>query len=84
MISNFLFNFSNFYVIIFYNVIISYAIDFMSIFLPKLLILGILFSTAVNAAFLAKPLGILPYISVIFALQSVFSNKTTSIKIFLF
>ena len=40
IISKFLFNFSNFCVIIY--------------FLTKLLILGILFSTAVNAVFVAK------------------------------
>ena len=56
MISKFLFNFSNFCVII--------------CFLTKLLILGILFPTTVNAAFVAKPLilGILPSIFVILAL----------------
>ena len=63
MISKFLFNFCNFCVI--------------SYFVTKLLILGILFSTAVNAAFVAKPLilGILPSISVILALQSVFLTR---------
>ena len=56
MVSKFLFNFSNFSVII--------------CFLTKLLISGILFSTAVNAAFVAKPLtlGILFSISVNLAL----------------
>ena len=41
-----------------------------SVFLTKLLILGILFSTVVNAAFVAKPLilDILPSLSVILAL----------------
>ena len=44
---------------------------------------NISFSTAVNAALVAKPeiLGILPSISAILALQSVF-NKTTSIRYF--
>ena len=56
MISKFLFNFSNFCVTMF--------------FLTKLLILGVLFSNAVNAGFVAKSpiLGILPSISVILAL----------------
>ena len=56
VISKFRFNFSNFCVII--------------CFLTKLLILGILFSAAVNAAFVAKPLilGTLPSVSVILAL----------------
>ena len=41
--------------------------------MTKLLILGILFSTAINSAFVAKLLmfGILPSMSVILALQSV-------------
>ena len=48
-----------------------------SVFWTKLLTLGILFSTVVNAAFVAKPLilGILPSISVILALQSVFLTR---------
>ena len=56
MISKLIFNFSNLCVIIY--------------FLTKLLILGILFSTAVNAAFVAKSLilGILFSMSVILAL----------------
>ena len=60
MVSKFLFNFSNFCVII--------------CFLTKRLILGILFSTAVNAASVAKPLilGILPSILVTLALYPVF------------
>ena len=43
-------------------------------FLTKLLILGILFPTVLNASFVAKPLilGIVFSISVILALQSVF------------
>ena len=46
--------------------------------MTKLLILGISFSTAVNTAFIAKPLtlGILPSISVILALQSVFLTRS--------
>ena len=57
IISTFLSNLTNFYIVI--------------CFLTKLLT-GILFSTAVNKAFVAKPLilGILPSISVILALQS--------------
>ena len=45
--------------------------------LTKLLTLGILFSTAVNAVFVAKLLisGILPSISVILVLQSVFLTR---------
>ena len=60
MISRFLFNFTNACVIVCF------------FFFTKLLILGILFSTAVNVAFVVKPLilGILPSISVILALQS--------------
>ena len=56
MISKFLHNFSNFCVII--------------CFLTKLLILGILFSTVVNAEFVAKPLllDILPSILMILVL----------------
>ena len=56
LISNFLLNFTNFCVIV--------------CFLTKLLTLGILFSTAVNAELVAKPLilGILPSISVILEL----------------
>ena len=61
MISNFLFKFTNFCVIICF-------------FLTKLLTLGILFSTAVNAEVVVKPsiLGILLSISFILTLQSVF------------
>ena len=57
MISNFLFNFTNFCVIICF-------------FLTKLLTSGILFSTAVNAEVVAKPsiLGILLSISLILTL----------------
>ena len=60
MISKFLFNFSNFGVII--------------CFFTKLLILGILFSTIVNAVFVAKLLtsAILSSNSMILVLQSVF------------
>ena len=45
--------------------------------MTKLLILGILFSTAINSAFVAKLLmfGILPSMSVILALQSVFLTR---------
>ena len=58
MISNFLFNFINFCVIV-------------SFFLTKLLTLGILFSTAVRAVVVAKLviLGILPLTSYILALR---------------
>ena len=61
MISKFLFNFINFCVVIW-------------IFLTKLLTFAVLFSTAVNAEVVAKPLilGVLPSISVILALKSVF------------
>ena len=60
MINTFFFNFINFCVIMF--------------FLTKLLTSSILFSTAVNAVVVAKPLilAILPSISVIVALSSVF------------
>ena len=59
MIIKFIFKFCNFSVIV--------------CFLTKLLTLGILFSTVVNAVFVAKLLisGILPSISVILVLQSV-------------
>ena len=45
--------------------------------MAKLLILGILFSTVVNAAFVAKPLilDILPSLSVVLALWSVFLTR---------
>ena len=61
MISDFLFNFGNFCILI-------------SLFLTKLLILGILFATVVNAVFVDKPLmlGILHSLSVILALLSFF------------
>ena len=61
--SKFIFNFSNFCVII--------------CFLTKLLILGILFSAVVNTAFAAKGLilDILPSIPVILVLQSVFLTR---------
>ena len=63
MMSKFIFNFSNFCVII--------------CFLTKLLILGILFSAVVNTAFAAKGLilDILPSIPVILVLQSVFLTR---------
>ena len=53
-------------------------------FLTKLLILGILFSTAVNAAFVAKrlTLGILSPISVILVLQSVVLARPLVSRIF--
>ena len=62
MISNFLLNFPNFC-----------AIVLLLLFLTKLLTFGILFSTAVNAELVAKPLilGIVPSISVILELKSV-------------
>ena len=46
----------------------------MSVFFTKLLTSGILFSTAVNAELVARPviLGIFPSISVILAFKSVF------------
>ena len=57
MIIKFIFNISNFSIIVCF-------------FLTKLLILGILFSTVVNAVFVAKLLesGILPFILVILVL----------------
>ena len=60
MINNFLFNFIYFCVI--------------ACFLTKLLTFGILFSNAVNTELVAKPLilDILPSISVILELKSVF------------
>ena len=50
--------------------IISITFVSESVFLTKLLILGILFSTAVNAEVVAKPVipGILPSISLILVL----------------
>ena len=53
-------------------------------FLTKLLTSGILFSTAVNAQLVAKPLtlGISPFISVILALQSVFLKSPLVSEIF--
>ena len=64
MISKFFFNFSNFCVAI-------------CNFLTKLLMLGILFSTAVNAVFVAKPviLVILFSISLILVLQNDFLTR---------
>ena len=71
MISNFLFNFTNF------CVIISFFI--------KPLTSGILFSTAVNPEVVAKPLilGILPSTSLILELKSVFLTKPLTSGIFL-
>ena len=53
-------------------------------FLTKLLTSGILFSTSVNAELVAKALtlGILPFISVILALQSVFLKSPLVSEIF--
>ena len=52
----------------FFSVLLTFVVE--SVFFTKLLILRISFSTAVNAAFVAKPLilGILTSISVILAL----------------
>ena len=49
-----------------------------SLFFSKLLTSGILFSTVVNAEFVAKPviLGILFFISVILAFKSVFLARS--------
>ena len=60
MIINFIFSFTNLCIVI--------------CFFTKLLTSGILFSTAVNAVLVAKPLilGVLPFISVALALNSVF------------
>ena len=70
MISKFLFNFSNFCVII--------------CFLTKLLILGILFSTVVNAVFVAKlpRSGNLPSNSMNLAMYSVFQTRSLVLGIF--
>ena len=70
MISKFFFNFRNFCVII--------------CFLTKLLALGILFSTAVNAVFVANILtsGILSSISVILVLQTTFLTWSLVLRIF--
>ena len=67
---NFIFNFTNLCIIF--------------CLFTKLLAPGILFSTAVNAELVAKPLilGILPSISVTLALKSVFLNKTLTSGIF--
>ena len=56
--------------------------NIFAFFLTRLLALGILFLTAVNAAVVAKPviLGILPCISVILALC--FFKSSTNIKNF--
>ena len=53
---------------------VSLVFVLWSNFLTKPLTLGILFSTAVNAELVAKPpiLGILPSISIILELKSVF------------
>ena len=54
--------------------------------MSKLLILGILFSTDVNAVFVAKPLipGISPSISVILVLESVFLIKSLVSEFFVY
>ena len=54
-------------------------------FLTRLLTLGILFSTAVNAALVGKPeiLSILPSISAVLALQSVFLTSSLVLGAFL-
>ena len=54
--------------------------------MSKLLILGILFSTEVNAVFVAKPLipGISPSISVILVLESVFLIKSLVSEFFVY
>ena len=64
MIANLLFNFINFCITVY--------------FFTKLLTSGNLFSTAVNAELVANPviLGILPSISVILALKSVFLARS--------
>ena len=56
----------------FFSILAIFVYNFF-FFFTKLLVLDILFSTAINAAFVAKPLklGILPSISVILALQFV-------------
>ena len=56
-----------------------------SAFLIKLLTFDILFSTAVNAELVARPviLGILPSVSVILTLKSVFLTKPLMSGIFL-
>ena len=56
----------------FFSISVIFVSEFA--FLTRLLKLGILFSTAVNAAFVAKPLilGILPSSSVILGLKPVF------------
>ena len=72
MISKFLFNFSNFYVI-------------TCFFLTMLLVLGILSSTAVNVAFVAKsPIPDILHYFDNFRIVICLFNKTTSIRNFLF
>ena len=70
VIINFTFTFTNFCVIVF--------------LLTKLLTFRILFSTAVNAELVAKPLllGILPSTSLILELKSVFFNQVTNVRNF--
>ena len=71
VIINFFFNFTNLCIVI--------------CLFTKLLISGILFSTAVNAELVAKPLilGILPSISVTLVLKSAFLTKPLTSRIFL-
>ena len=55
-----------------------------SVFVTRLLTSGLLFSTAVNAELLAKPLilGILSYIKLTLVLKSVFLTKPLILGIF--
>ena len=71
MITNLVFNFTNFCIII--------------VFFTRLLTSGILFSTAVNAELVARPviLTIFPSISVVLAFKSVFSASSLVSAIFL-
>ena len=71
MIINLIFNFTNFFIVI--------------CLFTKLLTSGILFSTAVNAELVPKPviLGILPSVSVILTLKSVFLARLLASRIFL-
>ena len=54
-----------------------------SVFVTRLVISGILFSTVVNVELLARPpiLGILPSTSVILGLKSIFSTKFITLGI---
>ena len=67
----------------------SFNVASKSVFVIKLVISGILFSTAVNDELVARPLilGILPSTSVISILpsnQNLFFNKTSNIRYFVF